>query len=168
MEVFKKIRVLATTIAGAALVGAFACGPIDVDAPIDADSDIDNRRNTTVNINEIRTIKIVELEDEQKTAVCQAVTEETSVSCRRGNGQTFEYTYSRSSCGDDLDAVAGSCEATVDDYLTCEAIDACTRHRSARCERLLNCGESLKIFVDIDVRNDIEVNVDDGTGTGNE
>jgi hypothetical protein len=146
---------------GAALIlglslGSIACGPVDVDAPVNADTDVDNERNTTININEIRQLKIVELESPQKEAVCNAITEETEVSCRKSNGETFSFTYSRSGCADDLDAVSGSCEATVDDYLACEAIDACSRHTNPKCERLLRCGEQLKIFVDVNVRTEIQ------------
>ena len=154
MNIIKPFRALTLMgVSTLAIAGAVACGPIDVDAPIDADTDVDNTRTTQVD--QIREVHIIELETEQKEAVCTTV-EETSVSCTDKHGETFEYQYTRSSCEGDLDAVPSDCGATVDDFLACEAIDACSRRTNPACEKLLQCEEELDIFIDIDIEVDVD------------
>lgn len=143
-----------TVFSGLLVAGTLACGPIEVDAPVNADTDIDNRRIT--NVNEIRTVKIIELEDEHKELVCESI-EETHVTCE-GNGQSVTYDYTRSHCAGDLDAVATDCGATVDDYLACAAMNACDRKHHDTCSALLACGEDLDIFIDIDIDVDTSTN----------
>lgn len=142
-----------TTMAGLALglssalglsLLAGGCGPVEIDAPIYADVNVDHQK------------KLADLEQEEETDICEEI-ETTSVSCGEGANQVT-YQYSSQSCHDDLAAVPEGCDAQVEDYLACVALDACHR-TEADCEALASCAPELEIFVEVDV--DVTVTIDE-------